>query len=107
MIQTIKELLQNVQLQQQIREAGNLAEAIKLITTAGVEKGYAFTQESIAQAFSGLMLGEQELSEADLQTVAGGRYCASTCENGMSAGDSGGHGTLYTGLSSAIFGCNC
>ncbi len=43
MIDNIKELLQNVQLQQQLKEAGNLAEAIKLITTAGAQKGYSFT----------------------------------------------------------------
>lgn len=55
MIQNIKELLQNAQLQQQVKEAANLAEAIKLITTAAVEKGYSFTQESVAQAISGLM----------------------------------------------------
>lgn len=33
MIQNIKELLQNTQLQQQVKVAANLAEAIKLITT--------------------------------------------------------------------------
>ncbi len=43
MIHHIKELLQNPQLQQQIKEAANLAEAIKLITTAGAQKGYSFT----------------------------------------------------------------
>lgn len=72
MIQNIKELLQNAQLQQQIKEATNLVEAIKLITNAGTQKGYSFTQESIAQVVSGLMLQERELSEADLLNVAGG-----------------------------------
>ncbi|MDZ7960290.1 MAG: Nif11-like leader peptide family natural product precursor [Aulosira sp. DedQUE10] len=72
MIQNIKELLQNPQLQQQVKEATNLAEAIKLITTAGTQKGYSFTQESLAQVVSGLMLEERELSEVDLLAVAGG-----------------------------------
>ncbi|MDZ7960289.1 MAG: Nif11-like leader peptide family natural product precursor [Aulosira sp. DedQUE10] len=72
MIDNIKEILKNAQLQQQIKEATNLAEAIKLITTAGSQKGYSFTQESVAQVVSGLMLGEHELTEADLLAVAGG-----------------------------------
>ncbi|OUL21109.1 Nif11-like leader peptide family natural product precursor [Nostoc sp. RF31YmG] len=73
MIQNIKELLQNAQLQQQVKEASNLVEAIKLITNAGTKNGYSFTQESIAQVVSKLMLEERELSEADLLSVAGGK----------------------------------
>jgi predicted ribosomally synthesized peptide with nif11-like leader len=72
MIQNISELLQNAQLQQQVKEATNLTEAIKLITNASAKKGYSFTQESIAQLSSELMLGEYELSEDDLLGVAGG-----------------------------------
>ncbi|OUL21138.1 Nif11-like leader peptide family natural product precursor [Nostoc sp. RF31YmG] len=72
MIQNIKELLQNTQLQQQIKEAANLAEAIKLITTAGAQKGHAFSQESVAQVVGGLMLESHELTESDLLMVAGG-----------------------------------
>jgi predicted ribosomally synthesized peptide with nif11-like leader len=78
MINNIKELLQNTQLQQQVKASANLAEAIKLITTAGVQKGYSFTQESVAQLISGLMLGEHELSEEDLLAVAGGYKPACT-----------------------------
>jgi hypothetical protein len=77
MIHNIKELLQNTQLQQQIKEATNFAEAIKLITTAGTQKGYSFTQESVAQVASGLMLEERELSESDLLAVAGGLRASS------------------------------
>ena len=72
MIQNIKEMLQNAQLQQQVKAATNLGEAIKLIVSAGAEKGYSLAQESVAQAVSGLMLDEQELSEDDLLAVAGG-----------------------------------
>lgn len=78
MIQHIKELLQNTQLQQQIKEAANLAEAIKLITTAGAQKGYFFTQENVAQVVSEVMLELQELPEADLLAVAGGHGCWNT-----------------------------
>jgi hypothetical protein len=72
MLHIIKDLLQNTQLQQQIKEAASLAEAIKLITTANVQKNCPLTQESIAQVINGLMLKEQELSEEDLLAVAGG-----------------------------------
>jgi predicted ribosomally synthesized peptide with nif11-like leader len=78
MIQNIKELLQNAQLQQQVKEAANLEEAIKLITTAGAEKGYSFTQERVAQVISGLMLEEHELSEGELLAVAGGAIPTNT-----------------------------
>lgn len=106
MIQNIKELLQNVQLQQQVKEAANLAEAIKLITTAAVEKGYSFTQESVAQVISGLMLEEQELSEAELQAVAGGLRCEESGSSGPTCECGGGpNGTMYTGISTTIFNC--
>jgi hypothetical protein len=85
MIQNIKDLLQNTQLQMQVKEAANLAEAIKLITIASVQKGYSFTQESIAQAVSKLMLEEHELSEADLFTVAGAARCGETMCGATSA----------------------
>jgi hypothetical protein len=72
MILSIKELLQNTQLQQQVKEATNLIEAIELITNFGAEKGYSFSQDSVGQMFSRLTLEEQELSEADLLAVPGG-----------------------------------
>ncbi len=81
MIENIKELLQNTQVQQQVRAADNLAEAIKVITTAGAQKGYLLTQQRIAQVVSELMLEKQELLETDLLKVAGAfgytnnRYC--------------------------------
>ncbi|MDZ7960292.1 MAG: Nif11-like leader peptide family natural product precursor [Aulosira sp. DedQUE10] len=78
MIENIKEILKNAQLQQQIKEAANLAAAIKLITNAGAQKGYSFTQESVAQVVSELMLEEQELAEADLLAVAGSYGCWNT-----------------------------
>ncbi len=79
MIENIKELLQNTQLQQQLKAASNLVEAIKLIATAGAEKGYSFSQESIAQVVSGLMLEEHTLTESDLIAVAGGRMPDCKC----------------------------
>lgn len=104
MIQNIKELLQNAQLQQQVKAATNLVEAIKLITTAGAEKGYSFTQESVAQVIGRLMLEEQELTEADLQAVAGGRYCAETCLENQSEPPGGGGGPTG-GFPLTYWGC--
>ncbi|AFY93304.1 hypothetical protein [Chamaesiphon minutus] len=72
MLENIKELLQNTQLQQQVKAATNLSTASELITTAAAQKGYFFTPESVAGAIGGLMLGDRELSEADLLSVAGG-----------------------------------
>lgn len=77
MIQNIKDLLRNDRLQQQVKEAGNLVDVIKLITTAGAQKGYSFTQDSLSQAIAGLMLEERELAEADLLAVSGSRWCCS------------------------------
>jgi hypothetical protein len=79
MIQNIKELLQNAQLQQQVKEASNLLDAIKLIATAGAQKGYSFSQGSIAQAIGELILGDHELSEDDLLAVSGGGVCRQSC----------------------------
>lgn len=78
MIQNIKKLLQDDRLQQQVKEAANLVAAIKLITTVGAQKGYSFTQESVAQALTSLLLEEHELSESDLLAVAGGLQCGET-----------------------------
>ncbi|MEH2041450.1 hypothetical protein [Nostoc sp.] len=39
-------MLQNAQLQQQIKAAANQAEAIKVIAIASAEKGYNFTGEA-------------------------------------------------------------
>ncbi|WP_225895628.1 hypothetical protein [Dendronalium phyllosphericum] len=49
MLQQIKELLQNAQLQQKLTAAANEAEAIKLLAIAGAEKGYKFTVEGLSQ----------------------------------------------------------
>ena len=81
MMQDIKELLQDAQLQQQVQDAADLAEAVTLITNAGTRKGYSFAHESVAQALSELLVEEQELSESDLLAVAGGLGCWNTYMN--------------------------
>ncbi|MEH2139053.1 Nif11-like leader peptide family natural product precursor [Nostoc sp.] len=73
MLQQIKELLQNAQLQQQVNAAANQAEAIKLLAIAGVEKGYNFTIESVSQVLTELTsVDSNELSEEELLSVSGG-----------------------------------
>jgi hypothetical protein len=79
MIFKIKKLLKNSQLQRQLKAASNLAETTKMIATAGAKKGYFFSQESIAQAVSGLMLEEHALTESDLLAVAGRRMPDCKC----------------------------
>jgi predicted ribosomally synthesized peptide with nif11-like leader len=74
MLSIIKELLQNAQLQQQIKTAANQAEVIKLLILAGAEKGYNFTVEGVSQAFAELTsLQSNELSEEELLGVSGGK----------------------------------
>lgn len=75
MIQDIKDVLQDIQIQQQIKESANLSTAIKLITSAGVKKGYSFTRENVAKVVSGLILEKQELTESELLSVGGGLSC--------------------------------
>ncbi|WP_445638211.1 Nif11-like leader peptide family natural product [Nostoc sp. DSM 114161] len=73
MLQQIKELLQNAQLQQQVQAAANQAEAIKLLAIASAEKGYNFTVESLSQMLAQLTyVDSNELSEEELLSVSGG-----------------------------------
>ncbi|MEH2067518.1 Nif11-like leader peptide family natural product precursor [Nostoc sp. PA-18-2419] len=73
MLQQIKELLENAQLQQKLTAAANEAEAIKLLLVASAEKGYNFTVESVSQVLNELTSMEfGELSEEELLSVSGG-----------------------------------
>ncbi|MBD2679303.1 MULTISPECIES: Nif11-like leader peptide family RiPP precursor [Nostoc] len=72
MLQQLKELLQNAQLQQQVQAAANQAEAIKLLAIASAEKGYNFTVESLSQMLAELTVDSNELSEEELLSVSGG-----------------------------------
>ncbi|MBH8561770.1 Nif11-like leader peptide family natural product precursor [Nostoc sp. CENA67] len=73
MLHQIKELLQNAQLQQQVKAATNQAEAIKVLAIASAEKGYNFTLEAISQMLTDLLCVESdELSEEELLGVSGG-----------------------------------
>jgi predicted ribosomally synthesized peptide with nif11-like leader len=81
MLNHIKTLLSDVQLQQQVKKATNLAEVIKLIVTAGVAKGYNFSKEGVTQVLATLApMEENELSEEELLAVSGGGSC--TCKAG-------------------------
>jgi hypothetical protein len=73
MLQTLKELLQNAQVQQQLKTAVSQAEVIRLLIAAGAEKGCNFTVESISQLLSELNASSNELSEEELLGVSGGK----------------------------------
>jgi hypothetical protein len=72
MLNNLKELLQNSQLQAKIKAATDKATAIELLFTAGAEKGYTFTIDSITQLLAEINATSHELSEDDLLSVSGG-----------------------------------
>ena len=78
MLNQIKALLQDAQLRQKIKEAKTLDEAIKLMATAGAEKGDNFTTENVTQMLTRLAPKQLlELSEEDLLAVAGAGHTGS------------------------------
>ncbi|MDZ8035463.1 MULTISPECIES: Nif11-like leader peptide family RiPP precursor [unclassified Nostoc] len=92
MLHQIKELLQNVQLQQQVKAAANQAEAIKVIAIASAEKGYNFTVETISQMLAELtFVDSNELSEEELLSVSGGMMADSAAKLCHTASCGGGH----------------
>lgn len=81
MLNHLKTLLSDVHLQQQVKQATDLAEAIKLIVAEGAAKGYNFSKEGVAQMWTTLTpMEESELSEEELLAVSGGASC--TCKAG-------------------------
>ncbi|MBW4429679.1 MAG: Nif11-like leader peptide family RiPP precursor [Nostoc desertorum CM1-VF14] len=92
MLHQIKELLQNTQLQQQIKAAANQAEAIKVLAIASTEKGYNFTVEAISQMLAELtFVDSNELSEEELLSVSGGAMADSAPKLCHTVGCGGGH----------------
>jgi len=71
MIQNIKEL-QNAQLQQQVKAAASMAEAIKLITTVGAEKGYSFFHPECSSGAQWANARGARTLKLTLPAVAGG-----------------------------------
>ena len=71
MLNQIKALLSDTQLRQQLKEVTSMAEAIALIKTAGITKGYQFSSDGISQLFQH-QLEPLELGEAELLMVSGG-----------------------------------
>ncbi|MBD2728092.1 Nif11-like leader peptide family natural product precursor [Nostoc sp. FACHB-892] len=92
MLHQIKELLQNTQLQQQIKAATNQAEAIKVLAIASTEKGYNFTVEAISQMLAELtFVDSNELSEEELLSVSGGMMADSAPKLCHTVSCGGGH----------------
>ena len=68
MLNQIKALLNDAQLRKQIQQATSIAEAVTLIKTAGVKKGYQFSSYSLFQIFQSQI---KLPSEKELLVVAG------------------------------------
>ncbi|MBW4576032.1 MAG: Nif11-like leader peptide family RiPP precursor [Aphanothece sp. CMT-3BRIN-NPC111] len=78
MLNQLKELLQDPELQQKVKAAANQEEAINLLTSAGAKKGHNFTTEEVSQALAELTsVKSNELGEEELLNVSGGRAGAS------------------------------
>ncbi len=61
----------NPELRAKINAAQSPAEIVKLATAAG----YAFTEEALSSVIDTLTGKSEELSDAELETVAGGMMC--------------------------------
>jgi predicted ribosomally synthesized peptide with nif11-like leader len=72
MLNNLRDLLQNSQLQAKIKAATDKASAIELLILAGAEKGYTFTAENISAFLAEVNNVSHELSEDDLLVVSGG-----------------------------------
>ncbi|MEM7065809.1 MAG: Nif11-like leader peptide family natural product precursor [Cyanobacteria bacterium P01_B01_bin.77] len=72
MLNQLKALLNDKQLQQQIKASNSLADAIALLTTTGVQKGCQFSRESIYQLIQEQSKPIEHLDENTLSIVAGG-----------------------------------
>jgi hypothetical protein len=72
MLSQIKTLLQTPALREKLQAATDRAEAVRLITAAAIEKGYAVTKESVSQSMTGLTNEKRDLREEELFAVAGG-----------------------------------
>jgi hypothetical protein len=72
MLSQIKTLLQTPALRDTLQAATDRADAVRLITAAAIDKGYAVTKESVSQAVSGLTTEKRGLGEDELLAVAGG-----------------------------------
>ena len=80
MLNQIKALLSDAKLQQQIKQAADLAEAVKLIVSAGTAKGYTFSKEAVSQLVATLMpMESNELSEEDLLAISGASVGCTHC----------------------------
>ncbi len=80
MLDKIKAVLQDTKLRQKIKEAKTQDEAIKVLTTAVAEKGENFATEDVTKLLTYVALQTiPEMSEEDLQAVAGRGCWQSAC----------------------------
>ncbi len=80
MLNKIKALLRDDRVRQDIKKAKTQDEAIKVLTTAGAEKGENFLTEDVTKLLTEVALQTiPEMSEEDLQAVAGRGCKYSAC----------------------------
>ncbi len=70
MQQQIREVLKNVELQQQIKRATGPNQVIRLIMAAGLKRGYCFTRENVIEVL--LQIDRRELTPEE-QLVGSGK----------------------------------
>ncbi len=63
MLQQIKEVLQNTELQQQVKQATGPNQIIRLIMAAGAKRGYSFTREGVIEVL--LQVDRRELTREE------------------------------------------
>jgi predicted ribosomally synthesized peptide with nif11-like leader len=70
-----QEVLQDVALQQRLRDAKDDQSLVALALEIGQQKGYTFTKEEAQQYIKDLNISrsQQELSDEQLEAIAGGR----------------------------------
>ncbi|MBT9315788.1 Nif11-like leader peptide family natural product precursor [Leptothoe spongobia] len=70
MLKQLKTLFNDTQLRQQLKAVNSLADAISLIKTASIKKGYRFSSDSLSLLMENNF---EPLNERELIVVAGGK----------------------------------
>lgn len=82
-IRQIQELIaQDGQLQKELDEVVDLAEAVELVIAAGVKQGYNFTRDQVSEGLHKMQMSSdpEELSKHELLAIAGGFTFVPTAE---------------------------
>ena len=78
----LKLVNQDPTLQEQLREAPDREAGIKIALQLGSEKGYSFTEADVQNFLAEAQKEARELSDEELESVAGGDYAGCGCPIG-------------------------